>query len=52
MGMGSLAFVPLLMFVAWLGLVVYAVSLARRLVFATEKIAAALDRSTADAPPR
>jgi hypothetical protein len=50
MEMIAISFVPMLLFLLWLGAIIYAISLARRLVFATGRIAAALERSRPDAP--
>lgn len=45
-------FIPFLVFLVWLAVVVYVISLARRLVYATERIAASLERTTPGDAPR
>ena len=45
----ALSVVPMLFFLLGLAAIVYAISLVRRLVFATERIAAALERNRPDA---
>lgn len=46
----AVSIVPFLVLLIWLAVIVYAISLVRRVVFATERIAAALERSRPDGP--
>lgn len=48
MEMLAVSFVPFLFLLLWLAVIFYAISLVRRLAFAAERIAAALERSRPD----
>lgn len=45
MEMLAISFVPFLVFLIWLALIAYVITLARRLIYAAERIAAALERN-------
>lgn len=50
MEMIAVSFVPFLVFLVWLALIAYVITLARRLVYAAERIATALERNRPGSP--